>query len=322
MQGLSLGPADLAASRRMKTTRVGGGHPGYLVREDPRPGRPDAPRATAQQDLWHYTIARMVDACAADGIFPYYGPFGDIKDIVACEDQFRNAYLLGCVGAWSLHPVQIDIAAGVLPGPRRGRVGPAGDRRDGRRHRRGHARRQDAGRRHVKQCRVMVELARDLAARDPELAEAYGAVSAELRPRRSVLYMPSSNARALEKARDLPADAIIFDLEDAVAPDAKDARPRAGLRRGGLRRVRPARARRSAATAWTPRGASDDLRAAGAAGPDAVVVPKVSGRRRTSSEVVAAAAARRTAGVGDGRDAGGGVQRPRDRRAPRRSPCS
>ncbi|MCA9639519.1 MAG: CoA ester lyase, partial [Myxococcales bacterium] len=94
MQGLSLGPADLAASRRMKTTRVGGGHPGYLVRADPNAENPDAPRATAQQDLWHYTMARMVDACAAAGILPYYGPFGDIRDTVACEDQFRNAFLL------------------------------------------------------------------------------------------------------------------------------------------------------------------------------------------------------------------------------------
>ena len=81
MQGMSFGPADLAASRRMKTTRVGGGHPGYLVRRRiPTPSNPDAPRATAQQDLWHYSIARMVDACAATGILPFYGPFGDIKD--------------------------------------------------------------------------------------------------------------------------------------------------------------------------------------------------------------------------------------------------
>ena len=56
MQGMSFGPADLAASRRMKTTRVGGGHPGYLVTTDPDPDDPEAPRATAQQDLWHYTI--------------------------------------------------------------------------------------------------------------------------------------------------------------------------------------------------------------------------------------------------------------------------
>ena len=115
MQGLSLGPADLAANRRMKTTRVGGGHPGYLVRTDPAEGAEITDeRATFQQDLWHYTIARMVDACVAAGILPFYGPFGDIADTTACEDQFRNAYLLGCVGAWSLHPVQIEIAKRVF----------------------------------------------------------------------------------------------------------------------------------------------------------------------------------------------------------------
>ena len=117
MQGLSLGPADLAASRRMKTTRVGGGHPGYIVRADPDPTDEKAPRATAQQDLWHYTLARMVDACNANGILPFYGPFGDIADTTACEDQFRNAFLLGCVGAWSLHPVQVDIARKVFSPP-------------------------------------------------------------------------------------------------------------------------------------------------------------------------------------------------------------
>src|SRR5215210_5521905 len=102
MHGMSLGPADLAASRRMKTTRVGGGHPGYRVLADPGESRP-----SFQQDLWHYTIGRMVDACAAAGIFPFYGPFGDIKDVEGCEAQFRGAYLMGCVGAWSLHPAQV-----------------------------------------------------------------------------------------------------------------------------------------------------------------------------------------------------------------------
>jgi malyl-CoA/(S)-citramalyl-CoA lyase len=174
MQGLSLGPADLAADRRMKTTRVGGGHPGYLVREDPDAADPDAPRAVFQQDLWHYTIARMVDACVANGIYAYYGPFGDIKDTAACEDQFRNAFLLGCVGAWSLHPVQIDIAKKVFSpsaddvawarrviaemGDGSGTVMIDGKMQD------------DAT---VKQCRVLVDLATTLAARDPELAAAY-----------------------------------------------------------------------------------------------------------------------------------------------------
>src|SRR6266516_3824625 len=113
MQGMSFGPADLAASRRMKTTRVGGGHPGYRVIEDPDPDNPDAPRADFQQDPWHYSIARMVDACTMNGLLPFYGPFGDIKDTVACEYQFRSAFLLGCVGAWSLHPAQIAIAKKV-----------------------------------------------------------------------------------------------------------------------------------------------------------------------------------------------------------------
>src|SRR3569623_314477 len=105
MHGMSLGPADLAASRRMKTTRVGGGHPRYGVLEDPRSD--GQPRAYAQQDLWHYTFAKMVDACVSNNIRPFYGPFGDIQDGEACEQQFRNAFLMGCVGAWSLHPGQI-----------------------------------------------------------------------------------------------------------------------------------------------------------------------------------------------------------------------
>jgi malyl-CoA/(S)-citramalyl-CoA lyase len=175
MQGLSLGPADLAANRRMKTTRVGGGHPGYLVRADPAGDDINEPRSTYQQDLWHYTIARMVDACVTHGILPFYGPFGDIRDTVACEDQFRNAYLLGCVGAWSLHPVQIDIAKRVFsPDPAEvahaQRVieamgdGTGALMLDGKME-------DDAS---VKQCRVVVALAHQLAERDPELAVAYG----------------------------------------------------------------------------------------------------------------------------------------------------
>src|SRR4029079_4529557 len=117
MQGISFGPSDLAASRRMKTTRVGGGHPGYVVRADPDANDAEAPHGTAQQDLWHYTLARMVDACTAVGIMPFYGPFGDISDAQGCEDQFRAAFILGCVGAWSLHPSQIAIAKRVFSPP-------------------------------------------------------------------------------------------------------------------------------------------------------------------------------------------------------------
>lgn len=123
MHGMSLGPADLAASRGMKTTRVGGGHPGYGVladagvgaNADTTSGMAVSPaRAFYQQDLWHYTIARMVDACLAHGLKAFYGPFGDFSDTAACEAQFRNAFLQGCAGAWTLHPSQIDIAKRVF----------------------------------------------------------------------------------------------------------------------------------------------------------------------------------------------------------------
>jgi malyl-CoA/(S)-citramalyl-CoA lyase len=110
MHGISLGPADLAASRAMKTTRVGGGHPGYRVLADAT----SLERASYQQDLWHYTISKMVDACAAASIKPFYGPFADFADPLACEAQFRNAFIMGCAGAWSLHPSQIDIAKRVF----------------------------------------------------------------------------------------------------------------------------------------------------------------------------------------------------------------
>jgi malyl-CoA/(S)-citramalyl-CoA lyase len=172
MHGMSLGPADLAASRAMKTTRVGGGHPDYLVLGDPAG---EAPRTKSQQDLWHYTIAKMVDACAAAGIKPFYGPFGDFSDPDACEAQFRNAFLLGCAGAWSLHPSQIAIAKRVFsPDPAEvaiarkilaampdgtGAVMIEGKMQD------------DAT---WKQAKVVVDLARLVAAKDPDMAAHYG----------------------------------------------------------------------------------------------------------------------------------------------------
>ncbi|MBO0767307.1 MAG: CoA ester lyase [Solirubrobacterales bacterium] len=172
MQGISLGPADLAASRRMKTTRVGGGHPGYVSISDPVEGQE---RVTAQQDPWHYTIARMVDACSTHGILPFYGPFGDIKDTVACEAQFRAAFLLGCVGTWSLHPAQISIAKKVFsPDPDEVKFakkvidaipdGAGVHMIDGKMQ-------DDAT---WKQSKVLVDLATMLAEKDPELKEAYG----------------------------------------------------------------------------------------------------------------------------------------------------
>jgi malyl-CoA/(S)-citramalyl-CoA lyase len=178
MQGMSLGPADLAASRRMKTTRVGGGHPGYRVINDPDPAGgagSDSPRASAQQDPWHYTLARMVDACTSAGILPFYGPYGDIKDVEGCEAQFRAAFLLGCVGAWSLHPVQIAIAKKVFsPDPEEVLFAKKVLKAipDGRGVHMIDGKMQDDAT--WKQCKVMVELAEMLADKDPELAEAYG----------------------------------------------------------------------------------------------------------------------------------------------------
>jgi malyl-CoA/(S)-citramalyl-CoA lyase len=174
MHGISLGPADLAASRAMKTTRVGGGHPDYKVLADSAGASSDAPRAAYQQDLWHYTMAKMVDACAAAGIKPFYGPFGDFADSAACEAQFRNSFLMGCVGAWTLHPSQVPIAKRVFsPDPAEvafakkiiaampdgsGAVMIDGKMQD------------DAT---WKQAKVLVDLARLVAAKDPELAVRY-----------------------------------------------------------------------------------------------------------------------------------------------------
>jgi len=173
MHGISLGPADLAASRAMKTTRVGGGHPDYKVIADAEPGQ--GLRASFQQDLWHYTIAKMVDACASAGIKAFYGPFGDFSDAPACEAQFRNAFLLGCAGAWSLHPSQIAIAKKVFsPDPQEvafaRRVldampdGTGAVMIDGRMQ-------DDAT---WKQCKVVVDLAKQVAAKDADLATLYG----------------------------------------------------------------------------------------------------------------------------------------------------
>jgi citrate lyase subunit beta / citryl-CoA lyase len=97
----------------------------------------------------------------------------------------------------------------------------------------------------------------------------------DIRPRRSVLYMPGANARALEKARGLPADALILDLEDAVAPDAKaDARARV-TEAVKARGFGPREVVIRVNAMETPWG-RDDLEAAVVAGPDAILIPKVS----------------------------------------------
>lgn len=173
MHGMSLGPADLAASRGMKTTRVGGGHPDYTVLADA--GEAGLARTAYQQDLWHYTLAKMVDACLSAGLKAFYGPFGDFSDPDACRAQFRNAFLMGCAGAWTLHPSQIDIARDVFSPPAdevkfalrileampdgTGAVLIDGKMQD------------DAT---WKQAKVLADLAKQIVERDPEMAATYG----------------------------------------------------------------------------------------------------------------------------------------------------
>lgn len=173
MHGMSLGPADLAASRAMKTTRVGGGHPEYKVISDP--AGEGAPRVSVQQDLWHYTVAKMVDACASAGIKSFYGPFGDISDLAACEVQFRNAFLMGCAGAWSLHPSQVAIAKKVFS-PDPGEVAFAKKILDAMPDGSGvvmiDGKMQDDAT--WKQAKVIVDLAKQVAAKDPDYAKVYG----------------------------------------------------------------------------------------------------------------------------------------------------
>ncbi|MEM9740853.1 MAG: CoA ester lyase [Pseudomonadota bacterium] len=173
MHGMSLGPADLAASRGMKTTRVGGGHPGYTILADPN--AEGTPRPQFQQDLWHYTIGKMVDACLSAGIKPFYGPFGDFSDPDACRSQFQNAFLMGCAGAWTLHPSQVAIAREVFSPPPdavafalnilkampdgTGAVMIDGKMQD------------DAT---WKQAKVLADLARQIVEKDPDMAAIYG----------------------------------------------------------------------------------------------------------------------------------------------------
>jgi citrate lyase subunit beta/citryl-CoA lyase len=118
--------------------------------------------------------------------------------------------------------------------------------------------------------------------------------ASSIRPRRSVLYMPGSNARALEKAKTLPADALILDLEDAVAPDAKTtarAQVTEAVAAGGYGRRELVIRVNGLSTPW----GREDIAAAAKAGPDAVLIPKVS----TPGDVMLAARELREAGAPD-----------------------
>ena len=140
----------------------------------------------------------MVDACTMNGLLPFYGPFGDIKDTVACEAQFRAAFLLGCVGAWSLHPVQIDIAKKVFsPDPAEVAFAKKVIEAipDGRGVHMIDGKMQDDAT--WKQCKVMVDLAEQLAAEGPGAGRglrlrARRGLSRRLRPSRPAAAPPAA----------------------------------------------------------------------------------------------------------------------------------
>jgi citrate lyase beta subunit len=145
MHGLSLGPADLAASRGMKTTRVGGGHPAYGILADASPDK--GPRAFFQQDLWHYTLSRMVELRPShQGV------------LRAVQGLLRQCRLRGSFASLPARLRRgLDAApepdrhrqARVQPRPTRSGLRQAHPRGHAGRHRGRHDRRQDAGRRHL-----------------------------------------------------------------------------------------------------------------------------------------------------------------------------
>ena len=213
MQGISLGPADLAASRRMKTTRVGGGHPGYLVRTDPTGDDLTAGRQTYQQDLWHYTVARMVDACARTGscrttarsaTSATPSPARTSSATPSCSAASARGACTRCRSTiakkvFSPEPSEVAWARRVIAamGDGTGAVMIDGKMQD------------DAT---YKQCRVVAELADALAARDPELAQAYDAATkealrmtdAELRPAAPCSTCPAPTSVRWRRPRPCP----------------------------------------------------------------------------------------------------------------------
>ena len=163
---------------------------------------------------------------------PFYGPYGDISDVDGCETQFRAAFLLGCVGAWSLHPVQIAIAKKVFsPDPDEVAFAKKVIEAipDGRGVHMIDGKMQDDAT--WKQCKVMVNLAEMLARKDPELAEAYGlATSVASRPDRLPRRMRffEFEAREIVKRAGIPVTDYGFTTDAARrgrSPSASAARP-------------------------------------------------------------------------------------------------
>ena len=176
MQGMSFGPADLAASRRMKTTRVGGGHPGYRVIEDPDPDNPDAPRAdrpagpVALLDRAHgrrlherrdpaRSTARSATSRTPTAARRSSAPPSCSAASAPGRCTRRRSTIAKKV--FSPDPEEVKFAKKVIEAIPDGRGVHMID-----------GKMQDDAT--WKQCKVMVDLAEMLAAKDPELAEAYG----------------------------------------------------------------------------------------------------------------------------------------------------
>ena len=231
----------------------------------------------------------MVDACVANGILPYYGPVrrhqghrrlrGPVPQRLPARLRRR------------LEPApepDRHRQAGVLARPGRRGPRPRGHRGDGRRHRRGHARRQDGGRRQRQAVPASwSSWPSSWPTATPSWPPPTGSEEQtdddadDLRPRRSVLYMPGANERALEKARSPPG------RRAHPRPRGRGRARRQG--RGPRPRVRGGRARTATAAARSPSGSTGSTRrgtpttcaAAAEAGPDAVARPEGQlGRRR------------------------------------------
>ena len=107
-ESLHFGVADFAASTQAKITSIGGPNPNYGVLTDPI--GPEKKRDFHWNDMWHYSIARMIVAARANGLRPIDGPFGDFSDGDGFRAHAWRASVLGCEGKWAIHPSQIGPA--------------------------------------------------------------------------------------------------------------------------------------------------------------------------------------------------------------------
>ncbi len=156
----------------MKNDSVGGGHPEYKVLLRPVEGRER--RARRRAAGLYYTIAKMVDACAANGLKAFYGPFGDFSDAQACEASPASPFCWAAPAPGRSTLANRNRQAGLQPGCGGSRLrqrildamphGSGAVMIDGKMQ-------DDAT---WKQAKVIVDLARTVAGRDPELASAYG----------------------------------------------------------------------------------------------------------------------------------------------------